>query len=814
YNPTNRTINSPFRILLKFSENVRIVDLTRFRNGNDLKTILLLSANIRQVQATPDQQQRQEASIIGNILELPDARNEEEGGEQHQSSNDFSSSNSVQIGGRFRLCRNCRIAHIPTTIAPDLLLKMSQYLPGRDIDSFCPRTLSSTTLDTELDVQMNQNASVCWRPSSRNLTGAFEVGLNNEHLEKNINRSPLLSDVAVKEEGHPASMENQLPNHSPVFEEEQLIQGNFSYSLLQISTRMTPLEVPDNSLLFQECEKIDLPAGPIHSNEIVKLREEDDNNSFVISPRKSSILEETDETLLMMCEQDQSLQHGADTYVCADNVSGGNELPVQSNIEENHYISDLDNPTASETAEHYSPLQFPQRSPILEDDEATSPLRCEQEHSSQGSYATQICAEDSPNEYDSRVQSNVEGYYSPSKLYGSGLIGLSYLRRPLSPEVVSLAGPRKQTEEKERRKTRLPRRASLVAREAIGLSMKALFTPTKLTSDRVFEKSHSQSMVSASRQRSPEVAENSFEHSEEILRSRRPGRWAFQVARDSINPTLMGNNTPSQVHSDQAFINDSELGRRSASYGEWSVDSSSNNGSCKLILRRVNRTLQTDVESASSYSSPRARSLPHILRSTQTKSNVSTPLNNANETLRPLRRKSSTLQGRSRNIPSSDESDDDETPKQRRRKSVGVRKRFSSPPFTEGKGLASFVQKTKQRRRISQLVSSDTSPDKENTLGSPVQKRTRRRIIMDTSNESSSSNKENKGDTFSKSKGVWRRLNFDSSDSASSVTADDASLNASRFNKSTYLSTEPDDEATLAEMSKIEELILILNYIF
>ncbi|VDL57484.1 unnamed protein product [Hymenolepis diminuta] len=669
------------------------------------------SANIRQVQATPDQQQRQEASIIGNILELPDARNEEEGGEQHQSSNDFSSSNSVQIGGRFRLCRNCRIAHIPTTIAPDLLLKceaqsegsksyrtrvtqsstllfndspnpsntsrlrnrkchrasrrhlssnrrrksktclypcavcksnvnygtwsMSQYLPGRDIDSFCPRTLSSTTLDTELDVQMNQNASVCWRPSSRNLTGAFEVGLNNEHLEKNINRSPLLSDVAVKEEGHPASMENQLPNHSPVFEEEQLIQGNFSYSLLQISTRMTPLEVPDNSLLFQECEKIDLPAGPIHSNEIVKLREEDDNNSFVISPRKSSILEETDETLLMMCEQDQSLQHGADTYVCADNVSGGNELPVQSNIEENHYISDLDNPTASETAEHYSPLQFPQRSPILEDDEATSPLRCEQEHSSQGSYATQICAEDSPNEYDSRVQSNVEGYYSPSKLYGSGLIGLSYLRRPLSPEVVSLAGPRKQTEEKERRKTRLPRRASLVAREAIGLSMKALFTPTKLTSDRVFEKSHSQidtfsdftqSMVSASRQRSPEVAENSFEHSEEILRSRRPGRWAFQVARDSINPTLMGNNTPSQVHSDQAFINDSELGRRSASYGEWSVDSSSNNGSCKLILRRVNRTLQTDVESASSYSSPRARSLPHILRSTQTKSNVSTPL--------------------------------------------------------------------------------------------------------------------------------------------------------------------------------------------
>ncbi|VUZ49434.1 unnamed protein product, partial [Hymenolepis diminuta] len=733
YNPTNRTINSPFRILLKFSENVRIVDLTRFRNGNDLKTILLLSANIRQVQATPDQQQRQEASIIGNILELPDARNEEEGGEQHQSSNDFSSSNSVQIGGRFRLCRNCRIAHIPTTIAPDLLLKMSQYLPGRDIDSFCPRTLSSTTLDTELDVQMNQNASVCWRPSSRNLTGAFEVGLNNEHLEKNINRSPLLSDVAVKEEGHPASMENQLPNHSPVFEEEQLIQGNFSYSLLQISTRMTPLEVPDNSLLFQECEKIDLPAGPIHSNEIVKLREEDDNNSFVISPRKSSILEETDETLLMMCEQDQSLQHGADTYVCADNVSGGNELPVQSNIEENHYISDLDNPTASETAEHYSPLQFPQRSPILEDDEATSPLRCEQEHSSQGSYATQICAEDSPNEYDSRVQSNVEGYYSPSKLYGSGLIGLSYLRRPLSPEVVSLAGPRKQTEEKERRKTRLPRRASLVAREAIGLSMKALFTPTKLTSDRVFEKSHSQS------------------------------------------------------------------------YGEWSVDSSSNNGSCKLILRRVNRTLQTDVESASSYSSPRARSLPHILRSTQTKSNVSTPLssieetedentdtpkarkqesscgnmltdcrNNANETLRPLRRKSSTLQGRSRNIPSSDESDDDETPKQRRRKSVGVRKRFSSPPFTEGKGLASFVQKTKQRRRISQLVSSDTSPDKENTLGSPVQKRTRRRIIMDTSNESSSSNKENKGDTFSKSKGVWRRLNFDSSDSASSVTTGDS----------------------------------------
>ncbi|KAM3174892.1 hypothetical protein ACTXT7_009603 [Hymenolepis weldensis] len=80
-------------------------------------------ANIQQVQATPDQQEQQEASTTGNILELPGARDEEEGGEQHQSSNDFSSSNSVQIGGRFRLCRKCRIAHIPTAIAPDLLQK-------------------------------------------------------------------------------------------------------------------------------------------------------------------------------------------------------------------------------------------------------------------------------------------------------------------------------------------------------------------------------------------------------------------------------------------------------------------------------------------------------------------------------------------------------------------------------------------------------------------------------------------------------------------------------------------------------------------
>lgn len=205
---------------------------------------------------------------------------------------------------------------------------MSQYLPGRDIDSFCPRTLPSTTLDTKLDVQTNQNASICWGPSSRNLAGALEVRLNNEHLERNINRSPLLSDVAVIEEGHPASIDNQPPNQSPVFEEEQLIQENFSYSLLQISTRMTPFEVPDNSLLFQECEKTNLPAGSIHSNEIVKLREEDDNNSSVISTHKSSILEETDETLPMMCEQDQSPQHGADTYVCADDVSGENEPPV------------------------------------------------------------------------------------------------------------------------------------------------------------------------------------------------------------------------------------------------------------------------------------------------------------------------------------------------------------------------------------------------------------------------------------------------------------------------------------------------------
>ncbi|KAM3174893.1 hypothetical protein ACTXT7_009604 [Hymenolepis weldensis] len=688
---------------------------------------------------------------------------------------------------------------------------MSQYLPGRDIDSFCPRTLLSTTLDTELDVQTNQNASVFRQPSSRNLDGALKVGLNNEYLEKNINRSLFLSDVAVIGERHPASIDNQPPNQSPVFEEEQ------------ISTRMNPLEISDNSLLLQECEEINVPAGPIHSNETVKLGEEDDNNSSVISPHKSSILEETDKILPMMCEQDQSLQHSADTYICAEDVSGENKPPVQSNIEENHYLSDLDNRTAPETAEHNSSFQFPQPSPILEDDEATSPLHCEQEPSSQGSYTTQVCAKDSPNEYDSRVQSNVEGYHSPSKLDESSLTGL---RRPLSPEVVSLAGPRKQIEEQERQKTRLPRRASLVAREAIGLSMKALFTPTKLTSDRINAFSDfTQSTMSSSRQRSPEVAENSFEHLEEILRRSRPGRRASQVARDSINLKLVAINTSSQIPSNRAFINDSESGRRSASYDEWSVDSSSNNGSCKLILRRVNRTLQTDVESASSCSSPRARSLPHILRSSQTKSNVSTPLssieetedenadtpkakiqersrdniltgcrNNGKETLRSLRSKSSTLRERSRNIPTGDESDDDETPKQRRRKSV------------------------------------------ENTVESPVQKKTRRRIIMDTSNESSSSNKENvtesphqknrfgkrtiafastepspdkvnKGDTLSKSEGVWRLLNFDSSDSASSVTADDAAPNASRVNKITYPSTEPDDEATLAEMSRIEEKV-------
>lgn len=66
---------------------------------------------------------------------------------------------------------------------------------------------------------------------------------------------------------------------------------------------------------------------------------------------------------------------------------------------------------------------------------------------------------------------------------------LSCLKGSLSPEVASLAGPREREEEQERQRFRIPRRAFLVAREAIGLSMQALFTPTKMTSDRAFLRS-------------------------------------------------------------------------------------------------------------------------------------------------------------------------------------------------------------------------------------------------------------------------------------------------------------------------------------
>ncbi|EUB61955.1 hypothetical protein EGR_03228 [Echinococcus granulosus] len=72
---------------------------------------------------------------------------------------------------------------------------------------------------------------------------------------------------------------------------------------------------------------------------------------------------------------------------------------------------------------------------------------------------------------------------SEQSLVDSGATAVSGLPSPLlrpvlSPEVTCLAAPRQQDH--------LPRRASLVARESINLSLQALYTPIKFGSDRLF----------------------------------------------------------------------------------------------------------------------------------------------------------------------------------------------------------------------------------------------------------------------------------------------------------------------------------------
>nr|CDS26378.2 expressed protein [Hymenolepis microstoma] len=639
---------SSCQVCFNISEQIGISDETRPATGNKLNITLCLCTNTHQIRATSDQQ-RQDVPTTGNTLALPDARGAENEENQNQSSNDFSSSNSVQIGGRFRSCRKCGIAHIPSAVAPDLLQKMSQYIPGRDIDSFCPRAPP----DPESDIQTNQNASVDSRPSSRILDG---VEPNGKQLGKSINRSPILNDVPVVEEDHLVPIDDRSLNQSPVFEEEERIQKNFNHSILQFLNRMPPSKVFGNSPLLEGCERIDSPADSIHSNESAELRKEDGHSLPITSSHKSSILEDTSETLPMAYEQHRS-------YVCDEDVPEENEPLEQSNPGERHYPSVLDGQIVPEESEHSSSVQSPQRSPILEDDETASLSRFE------------------------KVQPNIEGYHSLLELDNeSSLSRFPCLQRPLSPEVASLAGPREHVEEQERRKTRLPRRASLVAREAIGLSMQALFTPTKLTSDRIFEKSHSQS------------------------------------------------------------------------YDKWSVDSSSNNDSCKLILRRVNRKSQTHVESVSSYSSPHARSLPLILQSPQTKSNISASLSSIEETEDDKidTSKASKSEETCVNTLTDSWNDSKETPRPRSRKSLALRERNGN------------------------IFSDDdtTSPTQSNL--------TRRRTFTHNITDSPS-DKENKGDT-STSKGVWRLLTFNSSDTTSAITDDnDKTFEAVPENKEFYV---------------------------
>ncbi|VDO06782.1 unnamed protein product [Rodentolepis nana] len=560
-----------------------------------------------QVRASSDQQ-RQEGSTAGNTLALPGARIAENEENNDQSPNDFSSSNSVQIGGRFRSCRKCGIAHIPSTVSSDLLQKMSQYIPGRDIDSFCPRAPHSATPDPESDAQTNQNASVCSRPSSRIFDGAEP---NGEQLGKSIERSPVLNDVPLVEGDHHTPINDRSLSQLPVFEEEKKIHE----------------KVSANSPLLEGCETAEL--------------REHGQCLPITSPHKSPVLEDTGETLPITYEQHRS-------YVCGEDILEENKPLERSNPGE---------------AVH------PQRSPILEDDETASLSRSEKD-SPRNSFSAQVCAEDSPHGCDLRVQPNVERYHSLLQLGNeSSPTGLSCLQRPLSPEVASLAGPREHVEEQERRNARLPRRASLVAREAIGLSMQALFTPTKLTSDRVFEKSHSQSS------------------------------------------------------------------------DNWSVDSSSNNGTCKLILRRVNRTNQTDVKSVSSCSSPRARSLPHILQSSQANSNISASLSSIEET-----------------------EDNVDTPKASKLEEICVN------------------------------TITDSLKDDEDT----PRPCSRKSFALRESNRIISSDEENKGGT-STSKGVWRLLTFNSDDATSSVTADNTTVNASISCQNAHPSSEGDNEEEIKE---------------
>ncbi|KAL5971223.1 hypothetical protein TSMEX_001082 [Taenia solium] len=97
----------------------------------------------------------------------------------------------------------------------------------------------------------------------------------------------------------------------------------------------------------------------------------------------------------------------------------------------------------------------------------------------------------------------------------------------LSPEVTSLAGPRQQG--------CFPRRASLVARESINLSLQALYTPMKFGSDRAF--CFDLDAGNASQVVIEETGETAIT-SERKIRNQKRNRLSSQMSGSEVSPGL------------------------------------------------------------------------------------------------------------------------------------------------------------------------------------------------------------------------------------------------------------------------------------
>ncbi|KAM7537314.1 hypothetical protein Aperf_G00000063957 [Anoplocephala perfoliata] len=459
----------------------------------------------RQVPSASQQDLTLTSFSAANILGLPDAP------PAPQSPRDFSSSTSERIDSRFRSCRECGKIHIPTSLDSDLELKcesggstcrtkdeqtltprspailnsniplssnvrrrrhinrrrllssrnktkasffpcavckrnvtygnwsvlcsacglwMRQFLPGRDIDSFCPRSHSNPHC-TELDQEStNQNTGPHCFPLSENVQSFERSGA--EQQENSTHHSPILENEVLERSSNDVHV-----YRSPIFDEETRIRSE------QASERSPATCSPPqiSPTLTHEFRQYALHVDESGANSPAKVHmdstyesNDDGRDLSVLHPQGSPILEEEDDEK----EEDDEEEE--------EEEDDDNTLPM-----------------------------------VWEQDPAEIPLYYYSE--------PLVSLEATP--IKGEVPSNFEDYDGLSETSGDISIqaALLCLRGPVSPEVTGLAGPRETEEEQERQRSRVPRRAFLVAREAIGLTTQALFTPSQLTSDRAFFRS-------------------------------------------------------------------------------------------------------------------------------------------------------------------------------------------------------------------------------------------------------------------------------------------------------------------------------------